>query len=276
MSESYLEKILVQVNFNDTSMFAIQHAIEIAINSRKELNLLHIVNIKKENVLFPIEKAKIMMQDLINQLSQTCPVKINGFVMEGNPFKLINSIAEKTGSALVIIGLQENQKVNLPMLKMIYPSRIPYLLVRQKPINNGYLNILFPIDPSHQTKEKVFWGVFFSKFFGSTLHIMLAKPNNKDIDRPLQNNMIFAKSVFNDFKVNYKMHVLPGNGFDIHALSPALTNELNAGLMIMMTTKHFGIFDYILGPHEQKIINTNKNIPIMFVNSRDDLYVPCI
>lgn len=274
MSNSFLEKIMVPFDFNEEGLTAIKHAVVIAQQSNKEINLVHIV--PKKNPVYPLIKARSIMQDMINQLNKSYSIRFHGFVLEGDPHKMMTSIAEKTESAMVIVGVAAEQKISVKMLRMIYPSRVPFLFVREYPDVDIYNHIYFPLDPTVQTKEKVFWGVFFSKFFGSTIHILLSKPKEKQIDRVLQNNMIFTKGIFQDFNVRYSTDLLEGQSFDIHSLSLQKANSSAAGIMIMMTTKHFGLFDYILGPHEQKILNAGQKMPILCVNSREDLYVPCI
>jgi len=76
--------------------------------------------------------------------------------------------------------------------------------------------------------------------------------------------------------VNYRIHELEGGCWDIHEKSLDFAQKTEAGLIIIMMTKNYGLFDYILGPYEKKFIKENKNIPVMCINSRDDLYVPCI
>jgi len=269
-----LEKILVYVDLDKSDDFSIQHGVEIGLFSKKELNLLHIVDNKNPNSLF-LEKAQTLMKEMVNTISANFPIKVNGYVLEGNKFKLINSVADRIGAAIVVFEMNEFQKLDKQTLKLINSSRVPYIIVKQKMLERSYKNIVFPIDPSVETKEKVLWAIFFSVHYNTVIHILYAKNPDKPIDPELHKNLIYTRKTFNNFDVNFRIHELEGSCWDIHKMSLDFAHKTEAGLIIIMMTKHYGLFDYILGPHEKKFMDTNT-IPVMCINSREDLYVPCI
>ncbi len=277
MSRTIHEKILVYINFDTNTDFIVEHGIEIALFSKKELVLLHVINTKKgisDNNL--LEKVQLQMKNLVNVTSQVGPINVTGYVLEENKFQLINSIANRLGVAIVFYPINKYQTIEKTTLQLISSSRIPYILVKNKMTDRGYKNVVFPIDPSVEVKEKVLWAVFFSIHYNSIIHIVYAKKPDKIINTELQKNIFYTRKTFENFEVNYRIHELEGSSWDIHKLSTGFAEQNNFGLSIIMMTKHYGLFDYLLGPHEQKFINCNKNIPVMCINSRDDLYIPCI
>jgi len=271
------EKILVCIDSLETIDFAVEHGLEICSFSRKELILLHILDKKKvEKEKKLLDATQLKMKNLLNEISIKFNIPINGYVLEGDKYKLSNTIAEKLGVAIILFQMDEHQEMDNKTLKMIHSSRLPYIIIKQKLAERGYKNILFPVDPSVKSKEKVLWAIFFSVHYNSVIHLFFAKHPDKPIDRDLQQNIFYAKKTFESFHVNYRIHELEGSSWDIHDKSLAIARNFDAGLLIMMMTRHYGLFDYILGPYEKKFIKENKNIPVMCINSRDDLYVPCI
>ena len=275
MSRIILEKILVYVDLDKSNDYAIQHGIEIGIFSKKEVNLLCVIDQKNQDSLF-LEKAQALMKEKVSEIALNNPVKVNGYVLEGDKFKMINTVAERLGAAIVVLEIEEQKNLDKATLKLISSSRVPYIIVKQKMAERGYKNIIFPVDPSVETKEKVLWAIFFSVHYNAVIHILYAKQADKPISVELNNNLIYTRKTFNSFDVNYRVHELEGSCWDIHKKSLDFAMNTEARLIVIMMTKNYGLFDYILGPHEKKFIDTDKTIPVMCINSREDLYIPCI
>ena len=60
---------------------------------------------------------------------------------------------------------------------------------------------------------------------------------------------------------------------DIDVLKYA--NEENIGLLIATTTKERDVIEYFIGVQEDRTIVNEFDIPILYLNPREDLYVLC-
>ena len=70
--------------------------------------------------------------------------------------------------------------------KVINYSTVPVIVVKSNKVNNAYKNIVFPLDLSVESKQKVKMAIHLGKAYKSTIHILY----NKVSDEFLNNKMI--------------------------------------------------------------------------------------
>lgn len=274
--------ILVPTDFTEVGDNAIAHGIEFSKIFKNKLLLLHVVdaNTKKHFKVSDSELVKATKEkltELKNNLLETHEIEIDIIAKEGNIFETINQIAEEVNARIVVMGTHGKKGIQHIVgsyaLKVISQSQVPYVVVQKKPpIKEGYKNIILPMDVSREAKQKVLWAIYLGKLFRSNIHILVAHETDPFLSRKVKNNLVYTKRQFEKNEVSYEIHISDksSNTLDKHALKFA--KDVNAGLIIIMTTKQYGIDDYIIGPGEQRIITNSDELPVMCVNPRQ-LYV---
>ena len=72
------------------------------------------------------------------------------------------------------------------------------------------------------------------------------------------------------YGIEYEIHTAKSKGnFETQLVDFAI--DINADLILVMTTKNIGFTDYVFGASEQSIIANNAKVPILCVNPRKDL-----
>ncbi len=166
-------------------------------------------------------------------------------------------------------GIKGMQKITGSWaLKVIVGSEVPFIVVRDEPHDQEKIqNIIFPIDFRSENKEKVFMAIYMGKYFDSKIHILKDPVSDKALSRNINTNLNFAIKYLIQNNIEYDIHTVKKKGnFAKETLKFAEKNK--ADLILIMTTKHINITDYMLGASEQYIIANSSKIPVMCVNPK--------
>jgi nucleotide-binding universal stress UspA family protein len=167
--------ILVTWDFTEVSENALMHAQIAAKRLRTNVALLHIV--KKESDIKPAEER---LHGVIADKYSDYNPKPEALVLTGNIFTTITEAADEHGAKMVFMGthgIKGTQKLfGSWALKVIAHSKVPFVVVQGAPPENFDFNdIVFPLNYRKENKESLNWISFFSRYFGSKIHVFKAK-----------------------------------------------------------------------------------------------------
>ncbi|MCK5822856.1 MAG: universal stress protein, partial [Bacteroidales bacterium] len=193
---------------------------------------------------------------------------------EGSIFSTISEVATQIEANLVIMGthgMKGMQKFTGSWaLKVIVGSRVPFIVVQAPPNNSSFHDIVFPINFKSENKEPMNWIVYLSKYYRSKIHFFKEDINDQRLKRKVNNNIIYAKKILDSKSVDYDIFTSEGKkSFSEQTIDYA--DQINADLILVMTTKNIGFTDYVFSADEQRIIANSHKIPVMCVNPREDL-----
>ena len=186
--------------------------------------------------------------------------------------------AEEHNTAMFVIGVDKTAKEGFfnvkKAIKLIRQSRFPVMTVTEKHTDTTcYKHILLPLDIERQNKEKALWAGYFSRFYGSGIHILYPKYKDEGLAKLVNDNVAFVEKLYENLEVTYEKHeTQPQNYLDAYALEFA--PQVQAGASVIMMTRYYTLGDVLTGPRERKIIGRSE-LPILCINQRDDLYVLC-
>ncbi|HRD39950.1 MAG TPA: universal stress protein, partial [Bacteroidia bacterium] len=181
-------KILIPVDFSETSLLAIKHGAFLAKYTKGDLYLLHVINKQFEHyavVEQPMhidgpekfeQAATNKLNFLANQIKDEYSVTINTIVKMGNPTKEIIATEKEIGADMVVMGTHgyspiEEFVIGSNTLKVITKGSVPVMTMSQKAKKFGYTNILLPIDTSGHSRQKVSYAIELAKTFSAHLHV---------------------------------------------------------------------------------------------------------
>ena len=78
---------------------------------------------------------------------------------------------------------------------------------------------------------------------------------------------MFTEKFLRSNGIPYEIHTAPGKKDFTHETID-FAHEINADLLLIMTTKDITSFDYVIGASEQQIISNSYEIPVMCINPR--------
>lgn len=168
------------------------------------------------------------------------------------------------------------------LFKTFADCKIAYLVVNsQWPAVSGQWpeSTVLSLDHRRESKEKLIWGSYMVRFFGSKL--TLATPDYKDAGfrEKLHNNILFTQKMYRSLGVDYNQQTIVASSFNSPDLTLVDTSKSliqQPALLIAMTTdrRDRDLGDLLGGTTERKLLQRSQ-IPILFLNQRDDLYVLC-
>ena len=217
------------------------------------------------------------LQDVRNMVAEivNCQV-VTDYVFPETLFRY----ADEHNTAMFVIGASDGSDGFFTVkkaIKLIRQSRFPVMVVKsmidEEEIHDYYKHILLPLDIERQNKEKALWAGYFSRFYGSVVHILYPKYKDEGLAKLVYDNVTFVEKLYENLEVTYEKHeTQPQNYLDAYALEFA--PQVKAGASVIMMTRYYTLGDVLTGPRERKIIGKTP-LSILCINQRDDLYVLC-
>jgi nucleotide-binding universal stress UspA family protein len=134
-------------------------------------------------------------------------------------------------------------------------------------LNFNFSKIVVPIDSSFETRQKVPYAIGMAKALGSALYVLgVSNDKGKDSEVLINNylrqvvNNIQEKGVVCESDIR-----LGGNPTDQLL---AYSNEVNAGMAVIMTEQETNFVSFFSGKYSQQMVK-NSNIPILSIHPKD-------
>jgi nucleotide-binding universal stress UspA family protein len=267
------QKLIVPWDFSPVSENALNYALKImSFSEQSTIDLIHVV---ESGGIFskskPTEKeASEKIKVDVARIKEQYGVDVKSVVQEGNIFHTIREYAFDVEADLVVMGthgIKGVQKLTGSWaLKVIAGSNVPFLVIQDAPRTERiFENIILPLDYRINEKERLRWAIKTSSEFNSRVHIILPHASDSGIQKKVNYNLAFAKKHFEGHDINFEVHSAgKGSSFSDEIIKLAV--DIEADLILIMTTPNLDFTDYIFGAQEQYVIANNAKIPVMCVN----------
>jgi nucleotide-binding universal stress UspA family protein len=262
------KRIIVPWDFTNIAQNAMDHAVKMAKVLDNSITLLHIVKKEKE-----IEEALAQLNQVAADAKEKYQLNITAVVREGNIFTTIGEYTKESDDINLVImgthGMKGLQKLTGSWaLKVIVSSYVPFIVVQDPPTEKtSFDKIVFPVNFKTENREKLIWAIYFGKIFNAKICFIKQEVSDKNLLKKANTNLAFARKYLSKYNVEYDIATAAkGGSFEEATIQYA--KEIEADLMLIMTTKNIGTIDYVLGASEQFIIANTARIPVMCVNPR--------
>jgi len=282
--------ILVPTDFSEVANNAMEHAIMVAKKYGNEILLLHIVEESFLGSLFGSKnsiKDGLVGQMLQEKLDDICKkittehgIKAKAAIREGRIYKTILDVSKEIDCDSIIMGTNGAEGLEKIMgsnsSRVIAQSEFPVVVVKEKKIGEGYRNIVFPVDLTVESKQKVWWAMHLAKKFDSTIHICGEHESDEFLRKKLIANLNVIEEVFSKNNVKYTSKILDDTRYPGKFYEDTLqyAEEINADLIMIMTQQEKGFNEFLLGSYAQQIVNYHSKIPVMCIVPRNTGLVP--
>jgi len=261
--------IVVPWDFTDVAHNALLHAVKIAKQLDTTITLLHVVKSIKKG-----EDAHLKLNSTAEKLSVEFNIQMHPLILEGSLFHVISDYVSENNVNMVVMGthgiIGMQKLIGSAALKVIIGSKVPFIVIQDAPKKpNIFKDIIFPIDYRSVSKQKVSWALYLGKHFDVKISIIVPTVKDKSLLNKTKVNIKFAENLFNKHNIDYQVKQIPGHNSAEEIIK--FSKEIDADMILIMTTKDIGITDYVLGAQEQHIIANQEKIPVMVVNPRTDL-----
>ncbi len=264
--ENISKPVIVPWDFTAVAENAYAHAVKISRLINREIILLHIVEREKD-----IKPSLEKLQTKAKELMIATGITTLPLIKAGNIFDTIRSVAHEDKAEMVIMGTHGRkgmQKITGSWaLKVLANSKVPFMVIQNKPLTDKISKIVFPIDFRSETKEKVHWIYYLSSHFHSKFILFKRKSSDRGFRRKIASNLHYTESYLKNNDIEYEIHTAAGKkSFDKETVDFA--KEVEASMILVLVTRDIGFFDYIIAAREQYIIANPEAIPVLCLNSK--------
>ena len=263
--------ILVPYDFTEVADCAVNHAIGMAKILNYEVKLFHVTD-KDDLAATQHEKAE-KLREIASGLQLKHKVEVNYLIKEGSIFKDIANAALYTGSKFVVMGTHGKKGfqhiAGSYAMKVITKSSVPFIVVQNRPFNEGYKNIVITLDDTSETKQKIKWAVYIAQIFNSTIHIFSPNEKDKEIKARINRNVNQIKNIFEKNNIPFVIAKHPDESGNFAKNVIAYSQKNSADLIVIMTTPDQILPSFVLGKWDEKILFNEAEIPVMCINPKD-------
>ena len=267
------QKIIVPWDFTPVSENALKYAIKIgSFTEGSTMDLIHVVDsgrLFSKGKLSEKEATEKIKED-VTRIKESYGIEVNSVIQEGSIFHNITEYAFDIEATLVVMGthgIKGVQKLTgSRALKVIAGSNVPFLVVQDEPKKERvFEHVVFPLDYRLNEKERLRWAIKTAIQFQSRIHIILPHVNDAGIQKKVNYNLAFAKKHFDGHDISYDVHSA-GKGGSYSSEIVKLAVDIEADLILIMTTPNLDFTDYMFGAQEQYVIANNSKIATMCIN----------
>jgi nucleotide-binding universal stress UspA family protein len=269
--EESKKPIIVPWGLTMMSEIAFQFASDIAKVTGHSITLVKIV--KSEGLRTEAERD---LAEVAVELEKKYGVKPDYKVSEGSIYKRFTEIADELNSPMIIKHTSAvtgmDKIIGGKSIKIIAGSKIPYLVVQKAPIRPKIEKVLIPLDYTKESKEKMNWVSYLSRFFKFKAYIVTPSTTDDRKMRFIKNNLVFAKHIMEERGIDYEISTCDGKK-DFADEFVNCAHNLDVDLIFIMLPRDFGFSNLLFGSKEQDVIVNQYGIPVMCINPRDDLRI---
>ena len=275
-----IQKILIPIDFSETSMLAIEHAGFTAQLFKAELVLLHVIEKHWEQfsivapemrVTAPDELANAIekrLTDIALDIRSKYGVKSTHVSSTGNIFSEILAVSKEHNVDLVVMGTHGTSGVveffiGSNTYKMVTQSDCPVISVQAHSKKVGFKDILLPIDDSFHSRQKVDYAIELAKHFASKIHILgLGDSKDESARKKFEFKLEQIEAYIKKCDLSSTRKTVDGKNQAKTTYDYA--KSVNADLIVIMTDQDEDITGRLMGTFAQQIINHSK-IPVMSI-----------
>lgn len=273
MNDSFnIKKILIPIDFSDTSMLALEHAVFMAERYEAEIVFLHVFesfSYQMEISQMLIDSVKVgdlvksKLDELAKETHKKTGVNISAKVVTGSVAANIVEVADNVGADMIVMGTHgssgfEEFFIGSNAYKVVSKSPKPVLTVQDGATKVGYKNIVVPLDISKASRQKMQYLVPFAKKYASRFHLLVIDTDNDGSKMDVVSNQV--EEYLRSEDVPYTLKKVSGSNRAKLVIDYA--TEINAELISIMTEQDPDISGLVMGPYAQQVVNHSK-IPVL-------------
>ena len=203
--------------------------------------------------------------------------------MKGNTREVIDALPTMLNGVIAVAGVNPAARRGSPtnplqVLNLFGGCKIAYLTV-QSPLSDpsAYRHVGYGIDFRKESKEKLIWASYFSRFNHSRLTMLHFNYTDEGLHTKWHNNVRFMNKFFSGLSVTYDQQVVSGRALFPETLVCDAAAHIGCGLLISVTTdtRDLDIIEWFAGTQERRTIRNPHRIPVLYINPRNDIYVLC-
>jgi nucleotide-binding universal stress UspA family protein len=279
-----IKKIMVPVDFSDTSKTAVTEAQAMAGYFKAEIHLLHVVDPREYYVLAPhdellvippvtdIEKsATKKLKQLKADIKAESGIDPRDVVLSGDVHHSIVDYAREKNIDLIVMGTHgasgfQEMFMGSNAQKVVTLSEKPVLTLHER--KTDFAHMLLPFDNSPHSREKVNIAIAIAGAYKSTVHILgLTDTDDQEEMKKFKLKLKTVEERVSAEKLPFRTTVEYGDSLAGTALEYAKKNKCD--IIVINTGHESKITGIFLGAFAQQIVN-HSTVPVLSVRHKDN------
>ncbi|MCR4965822.1 MAG: universal stress protein [Bacteroidales bacterium] len=241
-----MKNILVGIDFSNSAMTAMRHAVAMALKSESTLHLVWVKtpgaekNIEENsNYLADVQAKLNTWVELCREESPKTPV--NSIILEGKVHNAITEYAKNLPESIIVMGAHgtsgfEEGYIGNNAYRLINSSDVPVLIMRENiQINRDLHKIFVPIDTSFETLQKIKYAVQLAKMFAAQIVLYgVYYPNTPDVRHIINVQLRHAEDMCEEGNVRYVIETEHINHNDVCNTILESAKNYDANLIVIM------------------------------------------
>lgn len=276
-----MQNIVVGIDFSNSSMTALRHAVAIAIRSKATLHLVWIktpgaaksANEMNEDMTY-MQHIQAKMEELVAQCKQESPEShVNSVILEGKVHLELTKYANNLTKSIIVMGAHgasgfEEGYIGNNAFRVINNADVPVLIMRENiQINRDLHKIFVPIDLSFETLQKMSYAIQLAKFFAAQIYLFgINYPNSAETRHIINVQLHHAADMCDD--ANVRNVVEAYNVTDNNVCSTVLkcAKEVDANLIVVMREEQET--DFTASRNMRQILSTSP-MPLLIIPNKN-------
>lgn len=281
-----IKKILVPVDFSETSLKALDHAVYIAKLNTADITLINVVestysyapstdytalafsNLDKYEK--EVERqAKEHILKLAQKIKKKEGVNIMGIVSSGWVKEEILSAADEIRADIIIMGTHGVKGfrefiTGSNTFRVVNEAKCPVLSIQKAAVTPGFKNILLPFRDKPHSREKVDYAIKMAELYGAKIYVLGVDMDDDPLEfKKIEREAAQIKRIIekHGIKCNVKVKSTPYLAEKI--LEYAEKKDVNL-VVIMADLDKMQISELFMGPFAQQMIN-HSPIPVLSI-----------
>lgn len=228
-----------------------------------EVTLLHVIENERDRA-----KAESTLNQLVVATISKSGVAVKGIVKQGNIFVDIGGVVETIGARLIFMGTHGVKGVQYIVgsyaVKVITHSIVPFVVVQNKAIKDGYSTIVLPMYLSKESKHKLDLTIKMAQYFKSKVHIFSQHESDEFIRKAIERDTVYARNEMRKHNIEHELHTATGKGNFVKQMLE-FAGCINADLIAVVNSQERGVHELLSGTSERDTITNEAQVPVLVV-----------
>lgn len=276
-----IRKIMVPVDFSETSEHATDHAAWLASVTQADLLLVHVLppNLyyfeTPEPFVIPDSQAEARKETetkirlIARELAEKYNVNPRTRILQGKVSYELIDLANEEHTDLIMMGTHgakglEEILIGSNAQHLVTKAPCPVITFKEEKREPGFSNIILPIDRSRHSREKVGVAISIARLCNSKIHILGLLDNNDEGEyQKLQVVLDQVEMAINRAEISFTRRTVKGDNIAREAMKYA--DSMNADLILILTEEESVLGKIDLGPLSRHIVN-HSPVPVFSMN----------
>lgn len=268
--------LLVPIDFNEQSMFAMERSYVTAPFLKTNIVLLYVYEESALDLTLMTdeeveEKISLRLDKLVTSVKEKSGMDVKAIIKKGKVYSQILATAEEVKASYILMGTNnasetirmDKNTLGSNTLKVVRQSKIPVITINGKKISRFLHNILLPLDLTKETRQKVTNAIDVAKSFGASINVVsvLWSKKDHDIREELLQQLDQVRLFIEKHNIPCTSELIETKGGE-KMLAPSLLKYVeekgNIDLIMIMTQQENKLVEFFLGSAAQSIIRMSK------------------